>query len=404
MGSFIFVNGRLKQVLGFTAMGLFINLLLGLTKIYVGFQSGFISIVGDGFNNISDIGAILLLVMTFYYASKPSDEAHPFGMGRLEYINSTVMAAIILYVGIALLKESVHKILNPEPTDFNMVIVFILGLGIALKLFLGWWYRLAAKKSSSEAFLAYSADSFSDSLSTAGVLVSTIFEYYSGIQVDGYVGVIISFAILWTGYGIMKDAVNRILGSSPSAEVYQKIKECILECPGVYGVHDLIVHDYGPENHFATAHVELDSNLSLIESHELSENVMQTLKEKLNVQAVIHADPKAVTNPKEKEYRTDVEAAIYRSGLPVTYHDFFVEEKEDTIILSFELDTTGNISYSDEEIYHIISGKLKEINPKYSCEIMIDRNFIAGRVYGINKEEELEKIQQIAQKGEEKNS
>ena len=149
----------------------------------------------------------------------------------------------------------------------------------------------------------------------------------------------------------MKNAVNSILGATPDKEVYRKIKECILSCPGVYGVHDLIVHDYGPENHFATAHVELDSSLNLVESHELAENVMTTLRDKLNVQATIHADPKAVSNPREAEYRRDLESAIYRTRLPLSYHDFFVEEKKGEIHLSFELALTGPCKLKDKEIY-----------------------------------------------------
>ena len=180
----------------------------------------------------------------------------------------------------------------------------------------------------------------------------------------------------------MKKAVNSIMGSTPDPEIYESIKNCILGCKGVYGVHDLIVHDYGPENHFATAHVELDSSLTFMQSHELSENVTTVLREKLNIQAVIHADPKAVSNPREAEYQRDLEAAIYRSGLPLSYHDFFVQEKEVEIDLSFELALTGYCKLNDGEIYHAISDELRKINPAYHIETMIDRNFISGKIYG----------------------
>lgn len=368
-------------------VGLLVNLMLGSFKILAGWQSGFLSVMGDGFNNITDMGSVTLLMMTFYYAAKPSDKEHPFGHGRLEYINSTVMAAVILYVGITLLVESVQKIIHPKDTEFTLFVAIILIIGLLAKLFLAWWYKRAGEKVGSKAFEAYSADSLSDMLSTSGVLVATLAEYFFGLHIDGIMGALMSLFILWTGYGIMKNAVNSILGATPDAEVYKKIRECILSCPGVYGVHDLIVHDYGPENHFATAHVELDSSLNLVESHELAENVMTTLREKLNVQATIHADPKAVSNPREAEYRRDLESAIYRTRLPLSYHDFFVEEKEGEIHLSFELVLTGPCKLKDEEIYKEICSHLKAINPEYTVETMVDRNFISGKVYGSDEEE-----------------
>lgn len=383
---------RTKQALTVGLVGLLVNFLLGFFKVFVGWQSGFLSVIGDGFNNITDMGSVTLLMMTFYYAAKPSDKEHPFGHGRLEYINSTVMAAVILYVGITLLVESARKILNPADTTFTPLVTVILVVGLVAKLFLAWWYKRAGKRLNSASFDAYSADSLSDMLSTTGVLIATLVEYFFQIHIDGIMGTCMSLFILWTGYGIMKSAINSILGSSPDTEVYKKIKDCILSCPGVYGVHDLIVHDYGPENHFATAHVELDSDLNLVQSHELTENVTTILREKLHVQATIHADPKAVSNPREAEYRRDLESAIYRSSLPLSYHDFFVEERDGEIHVSFELALKGPCKLKDEDIYTIISGNLKKMNPAYTVEIMVDRNFISGKVYGADKNE----IQRIA--------
>lgn len=396
-----FADGsRLKKSITFAAVGLLVNFFLGISKVFIGWQSGFISIIGDGFNNITDMGAVILLMMTFYYSAKPSNTTHPFGLGRLEYINTTVMAAVILYVGITLLIESVQKIFSPEEVSFSPVVIAVLLLGIVCKLFLAWWYTKGGKVTGSGAFAAYGADSLSDLWSTSGVLISTLVQHFSGWHTDGYVGAAMSLYILWTGWKIMRNAVNLILGAKPDSKIYSKIKQCILECPGVYGVHDLIVHDYGPENHFATAHVELDSSLSLVEGHELSENVMTTLREKLHVQAVIHADPKAVTNPREAQYRTDLEAAIYRSKIPVTYHDFFVEESEDRINLSFELTMSSKFDKSDEEIYRILSAQLQEINPKYHAEMLIDRNFISGKVYGVDKKEAQRRLDDILQKSD----
>lgn len=375
-------NPRSSKAMLTCAIGLAVNFILASAKIFAGWSSGFLSVMGDGFNNLTDMGSIILLMMTFYYAAKPSDKEHPFGHGRLEYINATVMAAIILYVGITLFIESAHKISNPTDTEYSPLIIISLTLGIIGKLFLAWQYKKSGKEINSESFNAYSADSLSDLLSTSSVLAATLVESFFHYHIDGYMGVLMSLVILWTGYTIMKKAVNSIMGSTPGPEIYESIKNCILGCKGVYGVHDLIVHDYGPENHFATAHVELDSSLTFMQSHELSENVTTVLREKLNIQAVIHADPKAVSNPREAEYQRDLEAAIYRSGLPLSYHDFFVQEKEGEIDLSFELALTGYCKLNDGEIYHAISDELRKINPAYHIETMIDRNFISGKIYG----------------------
>ena len=371
-------------------LGIICNLFLFVSKFLVGMASNSIGILSDAFNNLTDMGSSFISIISAKLSNRPPDKEHPFGHGRLEYINSTVMAAVILYVGITLLVQSVQKILHPEDTTFTPFVAVILMVGLVGKLFLAWWYKRAGKRLNSHAFDAYSADSLSDMLSTSGVLVATLVEYFFGVHIDGYVGTIMALFILWTGYGIMKNAVNSILGATPDAEVYKKIRECILSCPGVYGVHDLIVHDYGPENHFCTAHVELDSSLDLVESHELAENVMTTLREKLNVQATIHADPKAVSNPREEGYRRDLESAIYRSKLPLSYHDFFVEERDGEIHLSFELALTGPCRLSDKEIYDKICECLQEINPAFTVETMVDRNFISGRVYGADKEEVLQ--------------
>lgn len=373
---------RQRQALWVCIAGMAVNLLLGTVKIFAGWQSGFLSVMGDGFNNITDIGAVFLLIMTFYYAAKPADPRHPFGYGRLEYINSTVMSAVILYVGITLFVESVHKILHPEDTFFTLMTAGILIFGIIGKLFLAWWYKRAGEKLRSDSFKAYGADSLSDLLSTAGVLVAASVEYFTGYHIDGIMGVVISFFILYTGYSIMKNALNSIIGTTPDSEIYKKVKQSILSFPGVYGVHDLILHDYGPENHFATAHIELDSKLSLLESHALSEAVMTKIKSDFNIQVVVHADPKAVSNPREAEYMRDVEAAIYRSNLPVSYHDFFVVEKNGKIYISFELALRGACEKSDADIYQIIAGELKKSNPNYEVELLVDRNFISGKVYG----------------------
>ena len=381
-----FLETRRHAAYFFCCLGMTIDGVLGGLKIWSGLASGSISAVGDGFNNVTDVGAVFLLLLTFYYAAKPSDKEHPFGHGRLEYLNSTVMASVVLYVGIMLCVDSFEKILAPEAVVADARLVTALGIGIVGKLSLFFFYRLAVKKTGAEAFRAYGADSMSDVLSTVGVLVAVAVESMTGFLIDGYVGVLVSFLIIHTGYEILKQALNSIIGAEPDAALYREVQAYMEAQPGIYGVHDLIIHDYGPENRFLSAHVEMDSRLDLVTAHRIAESLMDGIKETFHMQAVVHADPKAVGNPREKEYRRDLEAAIYRTALPLSYHDFYAEEHEDGVYVSFEISFTDKCHLTDEEIYERLSKEIeavqRETNENYFIDMMIDRNFISGKRYG----------------------
>lgn len=387
-----FFDTRKQKAYMFCLAGMGIDALLGLTKIFMGWQSGSISVIGDGFNNITDVGATFLLLLTFYYASKPSDRSHPFGYGRLEYLNSTVMAASVLYVGVSLVVDSGEKILEPESIVFSPLLVAVLIVGIVGKLLLSYLYRMAEKTTGSNAFSAYGADSISDVLSTTGVLVAVVAEHFTGWHIDGYVGIVISLAIIYTGFQILKRAVTSIIGAPPDSSLHREIEQFMLSIPGIYGVHDLILHDYGPENHFLSAHVEMDSQMSLVESHRQAEMLMERLKEQFHIQAVIHVDPKAVANPKEGQYMRDLEAAIYRTQLPITYHDFFVEEYDGEIYLSFELTLTEKCKKTDEEIYEKLNAAMKALSERYHISIMIDRHFVSGKRLGEEPKDTMERL------------
>ncbi len=378
----ISLKNRQHRAYAFCLIGMGIDALLGLIKVFMGWQSGSIAVMGDGFNNMTDVGSTFLLLLTFYYSAKPSDKEHPFGHGRLEYLNSTVMAAVVLYVGITLAVDSIHKILEPEPVVFSPLLVGALLVGIVGKLALSLVYKQALKSTQSDAFKAYGADSISDVLSTVGVLAAIIVEKWTGLHIDGYMGIIMALVIIYTGYSILKQALNAIIGAPPDRELYEKVESFMLAHKGIYGVHDLIIHDYGPENQFLTAHVEMDSRLGLVESHDIAESLMEEIKETFHIQAVLHMDPKAIDNPKEKTYRRDLEAALYCTHLPISYHDFFVEEKGGRIDVSFEVSFVGKCDKTDQEIYDLINKEILKINPKYHIDLMVDRNFISGKRYG----------------------
>lgn len=372
------MGGTSRQRKAFFAalVGLIINLILGMVKIFAGWQSGFLSVIGDGFNNITDVGAVILLMMTFYYASKPSDKEHPFGHGRLEYVNSTVMSAIILYVGITLLVESVQKILHPEDSYFSIWTASALIVGIIAKLFLTWWYKRAGENLKSEAFNAYSADSFSDILSTTGVLVATCVEYFSGYHVDGIMGVIMSLFILYTGYGIMKEALNSIIGATPDAEMYEKIKTVILETPGVYGVHDLIVHDYGPGRRFASLHAELPYNMDMLDAHEIIDTAEKRVKNNLGCDISIHLDPVITDDEQINELRKITNQIISTIDARLSMHDFRVMRGPMMKKLMFDVVVPYDFEISDDVLKKKINSYIKIYDDNCYAVINIDRAMV----------------------------
>lgn len=372
------MGGTSRQRKAFFAalVGLIINLILGMVKIFAGWQSGFLSVIGDGFNNITDVGAVILLMMTFYYASKPSDKEHPFGHGRLEYVNSTVMSAIILYVGITLLVESVQKILHPEDSYFSIWTASALIVGIIAKLFLTWWYKRAGENLKSEAFNAYSADSFSDILSTTGVLVAACVEYFSGYHVDGIMGVIMSLFILYTGYGIMKEALNSIIGATPDAEMYEKIKTVILETPGVYGVHDLIVHDYGPGRRFASLHAELPYNMDMLDAHEIIDTAEKRVKNNLGCDISIHLDPVITDDEQINELRKITNQIISTIDARLSMHDFRVMRGPMMKKLMFDVVVPYDFEISDDVLKKKINSYIKIYDENCYAVINIDRAMV----------------------------
>lgn len=378
----ISLQNRQHKAYLFCLVGMGIDALLGLIKVFMGWQSGSIAVMGDGFNNMTDVGSTFLLLLTFYYSAKPSDKEHPFGHGRLEYLNSTVMAAVVLYVGITLAVDSIHKILEPEPIIFSPLLVGALLVGVAGKLILSLVYKQALKSTQSEAFKAYGADSISDVLSTVGVLAAIIVEKWTGLHIDGYMGVIMALIIIYTGYSILKQALNAIIGAPPDQNLYEAVDKFMMAHKGIYGVHDLIIHDYGPENQFLTAHVEMDSRLGLVESHAIAEELMEDIKETFHIQAVLHMDPRVVDDPKEAEYRRDLEAALYLVHLPISYHDFFVQKDGNQIHISFEVSFYMPCDKTDQEVYDLINQEMVKINPNYHIDLMVDRNFISGKRYG----------------------
>lgn len=303
--------------------GIVVNALLCAGKLLAGALSGSVSIMADAINNLSDAASSIVTLLGFKLAAKPADDAHPYGHQRVEYLAGLTVAALILLIGAELVKSSIQRILHPEAVAFTAVGAAVLLLSIAAKLWLCLFYRKLGKSIRSEALLASAADSRNDVASTAAVLAAYAFAYFTHIQIDGWAGLLVAVFILWSGVGIAKDTIDPLLGEAPDEALVHAIAQEIRSYDArVLGIHDLIVHDYGPGRRFASVHVELDAREDVLEAHELIDNIERDVTKKLRVELVIHYDPIVTDDAEVNEVRQRVEAIVTEIDPRLSFHDF----------------------------------------------------------------------------------
>ena len=287
--------GRLSGI-----VGIICNMIMFVFKLAAGFISGSISITADAFNNLSDASSSIISLIGFKLASMPPDREHPYGHGRYEYLSGLVVSALVIAIGIELFTTGVRKIITPEAVEFGALPAVVLILSAALKLWMMLFNRRLGNRISSGALLATAADSRGDVISSCAVLVSAIISSLTGFELDGYAAVAVSVFIVISGIGLVRDTLDPILGKAPSAETVRDIRDRILAYPGVLGIHDLIVHDYGPGRTFASVHVEMSAETDPLESHDIIDNIERDFAENRHLQLIVHYDP-IVTNDPEVE-------------------------------------------------------------------------------------------------------
>ena len=271
-------------------VGIVCNILLCAGKFLVGFFSGSMSITADAVNNLSDTASGIIGLLGFKLAEKSADSEHPYGHGRYEYLAGFLVAALIFVIGVELLRDSIIKIINPSEVEFGTVTAAVLAVSIAVKLWLMLFYRKIGRAINSETLFASAADSRNDVISTSAVLAALIISHYFDVELDGIMGALVALFILYSGVGLIKDAMNPLIGRAPSAEQVERIRAKILSYEGVLGTHDLMIHDYGPDRQFASAHVEVSADMTLSECHEIIDAIERDfLHEGLNM--LLHPDP-----------------------------------------------------------------------------------------------------------------
>ena len=304
------------------AVGIGFNVLLFLGKFFAGTISGSIAITADAFNNLSDAGSSFVTMLGFQLAGQKPDSDHPFGHGRIEYLSGLAVSLLILLMGFELAKSSLEKILHPEPVDFDPLVIVILCVSIAVKLYMAFYNRRLGKKLDSAAMEATGADSLSDSVATSAVLLATLVGHFTGWMIDGWCGILVAAFILWSGFNAAKDTIDPLLGTPPTPEFVEEIKEWVMAHPAIVCIHDLIVHDYGPGRVMISLHAEVSASGNVLDIHDEIDNVEKELQEKLGCHAVIHMDPIVIDDGITQETRKKVAALVRCIDDQISIHDF----------------------------------------------------------------------------------
>ena len=354
------------------ATGVAFNITLFITKLIASYISGSISILGDALNNLSDAASSIVTLVGFKLSGQEADEEHPFGHGRIEYIAGLIVSLLIILTGIELIHSSFTKIFDPEPTTFNGVVAFILIFSIVIKLIMFQGNMQASRKIDSAALKSTAIDSISDVITTCIVLISAAVSFYFGLSIDGYIGVIVGVLILRAGVNAARDTINPLLGEPPGKDTLDEIKKDVMDHQGVLGVHDIVVHNYGPSRIFMSLHVEVPANQDLITVHDLIDDIENELRQKYHCTAVIHMDP-VVINESIAELKRKIKHILEELDPDLTFHDFRMIHSEDEIKrLAFDTVVPYKYDLSDDEIIDYLKNHIKGIEPDLECDIEID--------------------------------
>ena len=379
-----FDNAKVRESYGMLCgiVGIVLNVILFGIKFFGGVISGSVAITADAFNNLSDAGSSVVSLLGFKIAGQKPDPQHPFGHGRVEYISGLLISIIIILMGWELLKSSVNKIIHPEETEFSVIVIVILTVSILVKIYMSLYNRTIGNKIDSASLRATSTDSISDTVATFVVLVTTLISHFFNLNIDGYCGAVVSLFVLWAGINAAKDTIGPLLGQPPKKEFVEQIENIVMayESEGVLGIHDLIVHDYGPGRIFISLHVEVPSDRDILEMHDMIDRVEHELSQRLECGAVIHMDPVCVNDPETKELKSIVKEAVgelnkLHQGYEVTIHDFRIVKGPTHTNLIFDVVLPFKYNVEDEEVIDFLQKYVSNVNENYFCAINIDKDY-----------------------------
>jgi cation diffusion facilitator family transporter len=370
-------DGNVRRAYGMlcSIVGIALNVCLFAGKYLAGVISGSIAITADAFNNLSDAGSSFISLVGFKFSGMKADADHPFGHGRIEYVSGFGVSMIIILMGFELLKTSVGKIFHPEPVETSALAVGILIVSICVKAYMFFYNRSVGTKIQSETMKVTAMDSMSDSIATTAVLVSMGIAYVTGVNVDGWCGCLVACFVLYAGYGAAKDTLNPLLGEAPSKEFVDEIKSIVLAHPEILGIHDLVVHDYGPGRSMISLHGEVSGDSDIFEIHDVIDRIEKELKRKLGCEAVIHMDPIVVNNEKINETKKEIVEMIRENFPGVTIHDFRMVQGPTHTNLIFDAVVPFQYGKTNEEVKKGIAKLITEKWSNYYAVIQAEQSY-----------------------------
>lgn len=361
--------GRLAGVTGIVC-----NLLLCGFKMLAGFLAGSLAMVADAFNNLSDAGSAVVTLVGFKLASAPPDKDHPFGHGRMEYLSAMAVAVLIIIAGVELATSAVDKILHPGDAQFSLVSAMILAVSIGVKLWMALFHRHIGGLIHSDALSAAGTDSRNDVICTSVVLVSSVVGYYTNVSLDGYVGIAVAMFVVWSGFTVIRDTVSPLLGQAPDPELVENIRATVMAYDGVVGIHDVIVHDYGPGRVIASLHAEVPEDQPISKSHDIIDNIEMELMEKFHILTCIHMDPVDTDNPETLRLKEMAMGLMHGIDESLTLHDFRVVSGDTHTNLLFDL-VVPHTCKEPEEIAQRMREAVHEADPKLFAVIKVEYSY-----------------------------
>ena len=357
-------------------VGIISNAILCVMKILIGLVSGSIAIVADGINNLADGASSIITFIGFKLASMPEDEEHPYGHARIEYLAGMAVSVMILMVGFELGKSSVDKIFNPTPLEFSWTVVIVLLVAIAIKVWQAVFNISTGKKINSLALIATGTDSRNDVISTIVVLAGVLIGHFFNVQIDGILGLAVAAFIFWSGITLIKETISPLLGEAPDDEIVQQIHEMALKYDGVLGLHDLVVHNYGPGKVFASVHIEVDAAVDVMESHDMVDLIEKDIASSLNIVITAHMDPIDTKNPNREPLSHIIVKTIADTEGVLSYHDLRIVPGKTHTNVIFDLVLSPECRTCRNELKELFAKKIAEYNPNYLCVIDFDINYV----------------------------
>ena len=368
-------DARVRRAYGTLSaiVGIVCNVLLFLGKFAVGTLSGSIAIRADALNNLSDAASQIISLVSFRISAKPADRDHPFGHARMEYVASMVVSMLILIVAYQLLRDSIDKLIHPVATEFRWISIAVLGASILVKLWLGLFNRAIGKRIDSDVLRATMTDSLSDAGATAAVLVASLVQYFTDFDPDGYMGILVAVLIFVAGIRILNDTKNSILGAAPDGSTLETIRSVVMSYPEALGLHDMVVHNYGPGCTVASLHVEVDGSANVFDTHDAIDRMEKQLFSEAGIHATVHMDPIVTGDPIVDELRRRVAALVCELDGRLTIHDFRMVRGTTHTNLIFDVVVPFEMKEKDAVLKQRIDEAIKTVDPSFCTVVTVDR-------------------------------